>query len=122
MPMVPCERYLPRRKTEALMKRTFKSEKDVKEVVKQLLKAVPDCWWFMPPANGLGRSGIPDFIGHVHGRFFGIETKFGKGKTTANQDREIMLIGQAGAPVWIVNETNLREFATQFAHWVESCY
>jgi hypothetical protein len=103
------------------MKKTFNSEKDVKEAVKQILKMVPMCWWFMPPANGLGRSGIPDFIGQVNGRFFAVETKFGKGKTTANQDREISQIRDTGAPVWIVNEANLREFTAEFASWVKTC-
>jgi hypothetical protein len=103
------------------MKKTFKTEKDVKEVIKQILKEVPNCWWFMPPANGLGRSGIPDFVGHVDGRFFAVEAKFGKGKTTANQEREITMIRNAHGVVWIVNENNLRQFAVEFGGWVTTC-
>ena len=57
----------------------MKKEEDVKKVVKTILKGTPKCWWFMPPANGFGRSGIPDFVGHVNGHFFAVETKFGKG-------------------------------------------
>lgn len=93
-------------------------EEDVKKIVKAVLKNTPDCWWFMPPANGFGRSGIPDFIGNVNGYFFAVETKFGKGTTTANQEREIALITQTGGQVWIVRETSIDYWEIEFKAWV----
>ncbi len=33
------------------MKKTFNKEEDVKAAVKEILKATPNCYWFMPPAN-----------------------------------------------------------------------
>lgn len=96
----------------------MKKEKDVKDVVKAVLKSTPDCWWFMPPANGFGRSGIPDFVGNVNGYFFAVETKFGKGTTTANQEREIALITQTGGQVWIVRETSIDYWEIEFKAWV----
>ena len=96
----------------------MKKEKDVKDVVKAVLKSTPKCWWFMPPANGFGRSGIPDFVGHVNGNFFAVETKFGKGTTTANQEREIADIGQCGGQVWIVRETSVDVWVIEFKAWV----
>ena len=96
----------------------MKKEEDVKKVVKAVLKSTPDCWWFMPPANGFGRSGIPDFVGIVNGLGFAVETKFGKGTTTANQEREIAAVSQAGGEVWIVRETNVDEWALTFKAWV----
>jgi hypothetical protein len=96
----------------------MKKEKDVKDVVKAVLKNTPNCWWFMPPANGFGRSGIPDFIGNVNGYFFAVETKFGKGTTTANQEREIALITQTGGQVWIVRETSIDYWEIEFKAWV----
>ena len=74
----------------------MKNESDVKKIVKDVLKATDNCWWFMPAANGFGRSGVPDFVGHVNGNFFAVETKFGKGTTTAHQDKEISAILQSG--------------------------
>jgi len=44
-------------------------------------------WFYMPANNGMGVSGIPDFVGAIGpmGRFFSIEAKAGTGKPTANQ-------------------------------------
>jgi hypothetical protein len=47
-----------------------------------------------------------------------VETKFGKGTTTANQEREIAAATQAGGEVWIVRETNVDEWALTFKAWV----
>lgn len=96
----------------------MKKEEDVKKVVKAVLKNTPNCWWFMPPANGFGRSGIPDFVGHVNGYFFAVETKFGKGTTTANQEREIAAITQTNGQVWIVRETSVDYWEIEFKAWV----
>ena len=96
----------------------MKKEEDVKKVVKAVLKDTPNCWWFMPPANGFGRSGIPDFVGHVNGHFFAVETKFGKGTTTANQEREIAAITQTNGQVWIVRETSVDYWEIEFKAWV----
>jgi hypothetical protein len=96
----------------------MKKEEDVKKVVKAILKDTPKCWWFMPPANGFGRAGIPDFVGHVNGNFFAVETKYGKGTTTANQVREIEAIDKANGKVWIVRETSVDYWEIEFKAWV----
>lgn len=47
----------------------MKNEADVKKAVKKILSSFPadEIWYFMPPANGYGRSGIPDLqIGRAH--------------------------------------------------------
>jgi hypothetical protein len=96
----------------------MKNEGDVKKIVKAVLKDTDKCWWFMPPANGFGRAGIPDFVGWVNGRPFAVETKFGKGVTTANQNREITNAEYAGGEVWIVRETNVDDWVLTFKAWV----
>lgn len=96
----------------------MKNEGDVKKIVKDILRDTKDCWWFMPPANGYGRSGIPDFVGCVSGNMFAVETKFGKGETTANQTREINNLMSAGAQVWIVRETSVDTWEIEFKAWV----
>lgn len=78
--------------------------------VKAKVKKMLDLWgayYFMPPANGYGRAGIPDIVGCHNGKFFAIECKAGKGKTTALQDRELTRIQEAGGGAIVVNETNL---------------
>lgn len=99
----------------------MKNEGDVKKRVKDLLKVTPNCWYFMPPANGFGRSGIPDFVGHVNGHFFSVETKFGKGKLTANQERETRAIEDTNGMVWVVNESNVDTWEATFMGWVALC-
>ena len=71
-----------------------------------------ECWYFMPPANGYGRVGIPDFIGCLNGVFFAIETKAGKNKPTALQLREIDRIKAAGGYAIVVNEENVDDLKT----------
>jgi hypothetical protein len=99
----------------------MKNEGDVKKRVKDVLKATPNCWWFMPPANGFGRSGIPDFVGNLNGHFFAVETKYGKGVTTANQEREIGAIGATNGMVWVVNEHNIAVWEVTFKGWAAIC-
>lgn len=95
----------------------MKNEGDVKKIVKQVLNSTPNCWWFMPPANGYGRAGIPDFVGVVNGLGFAVETKFGKGTTTAHQNKELEAIAQAGGEAWIVRETSVDQWALTFKAW-----
>lgn len=81
-------------------------EKRVKEKVVKVLKEM-GAYYFYPFTGGYGRSGVPDIIGCYKGRFFGIECKAGKNKTTALQDREISLIHNAEGVAWVVNEENV---------------
>lgn len=100
----------------------MKNEGDVKKAVRKVLDSVDQCYYFMPPANGYGRSGIPDFIGQVNGQFFGIETKFGKNEPTANQVREIGLVIQNGGQCWIVREgVSLTGWEAEFRGWAALC-
>ena len=80
--------------------------------VKARVRAILDVmgiYYFMPPANGFGRSGIPDIICCVNGRFFAIECKAGKGMTTALQNRELQHIEDAGGMSLIAREDSLQD-------------
>jgi hypothetical protein len=66
-------------------------------------------YYFKPPANGYGRQGIPDIVGCMNGKFFAIECKAGKGKTTALQDAELSRIHKAQGVAMVVNEHNLED-------------
>ena len=54
-------------------------EADTKAEVKKLLDA-HDWFWWMPPANGFGQSGVSDFHAVKDGMFMAIETKRGTAK------------------------------------------
>lgn len=46
----------------------------IKDKVRAMLKA-HKVWYFLPGNNGFGKSGVPDFVCCVAGRFIGIECK-----------------------------------------------
>jgi len=101
----------------------MKNEADVKKLVKKKLIEYKDrgLWYFMPPANGYGRAGIPDFVGCYKGNMFAIETKFGANDLSANQVREIGDLQAADAMVWIVRDTTIGEWANEFEGWAALC-
>lgn len=80
-------------------------EKAVKVKVKAILES-EGAYFFMPPANGYGRAGIPDIICCVAGHFLAIECKAGGNKPTALQERELSDIRNAGGVAVVINETN----------------
>ena len=83
-------------------------EKRVKTKVESILKA-EDVYYFFPATHGYGRSGVPDIIACVSGRFLAIECKAGTNKPTALQVREIESIRKAGGVAVVANEENWDE-------------
>jgi len=78
-------------------------------LVKAKVKAVLESegvYYFMPPANGFGRAGVPDFVCCVNGLFLAIETKANGNKPTALQVREIETIRRNNGVAVVVDETN----------------
>lgn len=84
-------------------------EKKVKAAVVKILKEYPDVYYFYPVMGGYGASGIPDIVGCALGKFFAIECKAGKGKTTALQEKNIAQIKNALGRVMVVNEDNIQD-------------
>ena len=80
-------------------------EKKVKDKVRAVLES-EGVYYFMPPANGYGRSGVPDIIACVNGLFFAVETKANGNKPTALQVREIEAIRRNNGVAVVVDETN----------------
>jgi Holliday junction resolvase len=76
-----------------------------KEVVNLMNKY--DVYYFFPATHGYGRSGVPDVVGCVRGKFIAIECKAGDNKPTALQEREISNIQKAKGHVMVVNEGNI---------------
>lgn len=83
----------------------------VKKRIKDILKEL-GCYSFSPIGGAYSQNGVPDIVGCLHGIFFGIEAKAGKGKATALQDRELQRIRDAGGVAMIVNEENLDSLKT----------
>lgn len=80
-------------------------EKVVKDKVTSVLKA-EGVYHFFPATHGYGRSGVPDIVGCVNGRFLGIECKANGNKPTALQVRELESIRRSNGVAVVVDETN----------------
>lgn len=81
-------------------------EAAVKKKVRALLDAV-DAYYVQPVTGGYGTQGAPDFLVCLKGKFIGIETKAGKGKTTALQDLNLQKIRDAGGVALVIYETDI---------------
>lgn len=81
-------------------------EKKVKKKVRALLDEL-GAYYVMPVTGGYGSQGAPDFLVCLRGKFIGIETKAGKGKTTALQDLNLQKIRDAGGVALVIYETDI---------------
>lgn len=81
-------------------------EKKVKDKVKKLL-AEHGAYYFMPATGGYGKSGVPDLVACIKGRFIGIECKANGGKPTALQEKNLMDIVNTGGVSVLVDETGI---------------
>jgi hypothetical protein len=95
--------------------KAFRIEKDVKKEVRKLLDQHNWYWW-MPPANGFGKSGISDFHALRSGVFMAIETKLGKNKPTPAQEAFLKQIAKQDAFAFVISEDRLEYFSL----WLEA--
>jgi hypothetical protein len=86
-------------------------ERKVKTKVTRILDEY-GVYYFYPVTGGFGRSGVPDIIVCVCGRFLAIECKAGNGRVTALQFQNIERIKQNGGITLVVNEENTQEVRT----------
>ena len=76
-----------------------------------------DGWFYAAVQGPLSVRGIPDFIGHYRGRFFGVEAKAPGKKPSGFQALQIAAIAASGGAVFIIDgEESLKEFET----WLRS--
>jgi Holliday junction resolvase len=80
-------------------------EGKVKDAVVKILKA-HGVYYFFPATHGYGRSGIPDIVACVKGRFLAIECKAPGKKPTALQEMEMGLIRTTGGVAFVVDSEN----------------
>ena len=92
-------------------------EKKVKKKVRALLDAL-GAYYVMPVTGGYGTQGAPDFLVCHNGRFIGIETKAGKGKTTTLQELNLKRIRDAKGVALVVYEKDIEDLK-KFLYEVE---
>jgi hypothetical protein len=86
--------------------KVYKNESDVKKEVKRILNHHKFFWW-MPPANAFGKSGIADFQALRGGVFLAIETKFGYNKPTPMQLAFLNSVNAESGFAFVVDESNV---------------
>lgn len=86
--------------------KTYRNERDVKARIKQLLKQHGWFFW-MPPANGYGKTGIADINALKAGVFLVIEAKFDKNTPTPMQKAFLQSIMAEGGFAFVINEKNI---------------
>lgn len=85
-------------------------EGKVKAKVKKVLDNM-GAYHFSPATGGYGKSGVPDIVACLRGRFVGIECKAGKNKPTALQEKNLNEIEESGGIAMIVDDRNVDVFA-----------
>ena len=81
-------------------------EGKVKKAVRQVLDGL-GAYYVMPVTGGYGRQGAPDFLVCHQGKFYGIETKAGKGKLTALQELNLKKIIDCGGVALVIREADV---------------
>ena len=81
-------------------------EAKVKAKVRKILDEM-GAYYTMPVTGGYGNSGVPDFVGCLRGKFFGVECKANGGKPTALQLKHLNDIRCAGGIALVIDETNV---------------
>lgn len=93
-------------------------EGKVKDKVRKLLKEY-HAWYFLPGNNGFGKSGVPDFVVCVGGRFVGIECKADATKRPTELQlkaaREIQLAG--GDWLLVCDDATLKTLEQTLDHY-----
>ncbi|MCI6278084.1 MAG: VRR-NUC domain-containing protein [Clostridium sp.] len=77
-------------------------EKQFENQIKKFLDKLPKTWYFKFWAGPYSKSGIPDIIGCVNGKFIALEVKAENGRASELQKRNIRLIEQCGGYARIV--------------------
>lgn len=81
-------------------------EAKVKAKVVKLLKQY-GVYYFYASTHGFGRSGVPDLVCCIDGKFLAIECKAGKNKPTPLQEKEMSAIRASGGTAIVVNEDGI---------------
>lgn len=90
------------------MSKRFPNEKDVKKHIKALLDKHEWFWW-MPPANGFGQTGISDIHALKAHVFLAIEAKY-LTKVTEMQKGFLTSVDSCGGMAFVVSHKNIESF------------
>lgn len=105
------------------------SEGEVKKLIKELLakydiRPAKEAgtfkeaagWYFMASSSGFGTAGLPDFLGHYLGAFWGIEAKAPGKEPSGFQLLQIGAVKASGGAVFVVDG---KESLAEFEGWLK---
>jgi len=95
-------------------------EGKVKRKVTTLLKA-QGVYYFFTQSGGFGKSGVPDIIACIRGRFLAIECKAGDNQPTPLQQAQMKAISKAGGVAMVINEDKLQELISMVQYLKNGC-
>lgn len=76
----------------------------------EYLKTLPNTWHVKIWGGGFQRSGIPDILCCINGKFVALELKKEDGKSTPLQERNIKLINAAGGIGLFLRPSGFEDF------------
>lgn len=76
------------------------TEKTIENQIKRYLDSI-DAWYLKVHGSAYQRSGVPDIIACINGRFVAIEVKKTGGVVSALQEANIRLIEQSGGVAFV---------------------
>lgn len=94
------------------------SEKNFENRIKKFLRD-NGCWFCKYFANGYTKSGVPDILACVGGKFVGIEVKAADGKPSALQIKNQELIQKAGGLSYILYPDDFEAFKLDMLNLLE---
>lgn len=85
------------------------SEKNLENRIKNFLKS-KRIWYVKFHGTGFTKSGVPDLLTCINGKFVAIEVKSQIGKTTKLQDFHMQEIRNCGGIAMVVRPSNFEDF------------
>lgn len=90
--------------------RRIAAEKQFENKIKKFLDSIPSIWHYKNWSGPYSKSGIPDIIACVNGKFVGIEVKAPNGRASELQKRNIRLIRECGGLGYILYPKDFKSF------------
>lgn len=86
------------------------AEKQFENEIKKFLSELPKTWFYKNWSGPYSKSGIPDIIACVNGKFVAIEVKASNGKPSELQKRNIRLIQEGNGLGYILYPKDFEQF------------
>jgi hypothetical protein len=83
-----------------------------KQDIWRYLDSLPNCWYVKPMTFGYGKSGVPDILACLDGKFVSIEVKrHGKGATATQKRRMEAVSAAGGTAFWGTADKVIKELS-----------